>query len=563
MPKMIPTEIDPNTKSNAEKSIFRALKNMPDTEDWTVIHSLGIAKHPTQAEGEADFTVVIPNKGLFVLEIKGGDVSFDDGKWFSESKDGNTYKIKDPIEEAQTAMYSIRDYIVSHGVQGKLLYGYGAIFPDTEMDELEIPDVDKKQIGDIDACFNLKDFLLSLASYWKSKSNEASCPTKEQCKQIVELLRPQFTSKISLKTVIKNYENQIIQLTDRQQDIFDGLSENDRCLVKGEAGTGKTIIAVNFANQKAEEGNKVALFCYNTKLADFLNKSVIKHPNLVCGSFTEYAYSIVNKYYPEKVELLFSTNKDKFYREDLPRLLIEAYIDKELEQFDCIILDEAQDLMTQEYLEAFDTILKKGLSGGKWSFFMDAAKQNLFNKGQNENDIFELLNNKSEHYTKYTLKENCRNSIQIIKKIDQWFGSNTKSYFNQDCEYEVVVKGCKKPKNAAEKLTEILAKLKKEGVEESLITILSPKSLKYSCANEITEYKISEDEEHSKDSIFFSTIGKFKGMENSVIILTDIDGVFKEEDKNLLYVGITRAKEALFIITSEHVGKILLSDREL
>ena len=79
MARMIPAEIDKETKSSAERKLFDLLRDMPDTEDWYAIHSVGIARHPTQTQGEADFIILIPNGGTFVLEIKGGRISYEDG----------------------------------------------------------------------------------------------------------------------------------------------------------------------------------------------------------------------------------------------------------------------------------------------------------------------------------------------------------------------------------------------------------------------------------------------------------------------------------------------------
>lgn len=39
-------------------------------EHWTVLHSLGIAQHERQVEGEADFVIVAPDAGLLVIEVK-------------------------------------------------------------------------------------------------------------------------------------------------------------------------------------------------------------------------------------------------------------------------------------------------------------------------------------------------------------------------------------------------------------------------------------------------------------------------------------------------------------
>lgn len=68
-------------------------------------------------------------------------------------------------------------------------------------------------------------------------------------------------------------------------------------------------------------------------------------------------------------------------------------------------------------------------------------------------------------------------------------------------------------------------------------------------------FKIVDLSEHShfpiSDTITFSTIHGFKGLENSYIILTDIDRISNDEFKSLLYVGMSRAKVGLIILINE------------
>jgi hypothetical protein len=54
---MLPTEYDPKTPPG-EKRLFSLIKEQLAAENWTVLHSLGIAKHVTQMEGEADFLLL-------------------------------------------------------------------------------------------------------------------------------------------------------------------------------------------------------------------------------------------------------------------------------------------------------------------------------------------------------------------------------------------------------------------------------------------------------------------------------------------------------------------------
>jgi len=47
--------------------------------DWTVLHTLGIARRATGPYGEIDFVVIIPGEGVICLEVKGGRLSCEAG----------------------------------------------------------------------------------------------------------------------------------------------------------------------------------------------------------------------------------------------------------------------------------------------------------------------------------------------------------------------------------------------------------------------------------------------------------------------------------------------------
>ena len=68
-----------------------------------------------------------------------------------------------------------------------------------------------------------------------------------------------------------------------------------------------------------------------------------------------------------------------------------------------------------------------------------------------------------------------------------------------------------------------------------------------------------------KNSVFFTTARKFKGLEADVVILVDVDesAFSNEENKRLFYVGASRAKHNLDIIfvgdtlQLEHIAETL------
>jgi superfamily I DNA/RNA helicase len=56
---------------------------------------------------------------------------------------------------------------------------------------------------------------------------------------------------------------------------------------------------------------------------------------------------------------------------------------------------------------------------------------------------------------------------------------------------------------------------------------------------------------YEEGTIRVSTVFKFKGMESHAVILTDIDSLGSVRDRRKAYVGMSRAKYALYLIAKE------------
>ena len=97
MAKLLPPYIDKNCKSTGEKMIFDIFKNNSFTKDWIILHSLNLSQHTVRLYGEIDFLILIPNGGIFVMEVKGGDVKCIDGVWHFTDKFKNTYTSNDVL----------------------------------------------------------------------------------------------------------------------------------------------------------------------------------------------------------------------------------------------------------------------------------------------------------------------------------------------------------------------------------------------------------------------------------------------------------------------------------
>jgi hypothetical protein len=132
MARMIPPSISPSCASPGEREIFRRLKNDPETNGWTVLHSLDIADHVRQISGEADFVVIIPAMGVLCIEVKAcSSLRRENGQWFYGLD--NRPDMRGPFRQASEAMHSIRKRIIEIRPDfSHIVFWSAAIFPYVE-----------------------------------------------------------------------------------------------------------------------------------------------------------------------------------------------------------------------------------------------------------------------------------------------------------------------------------------------------------------------------------------------------------------------------------------------
>ncbi len=134
MAKMIPPYCD-DAAPGSEKDVFRHLKEDPDTTEWTVLHSLGLARRRSGPYGEIDFVAIIPREGIVCLEVKGGGVSCRNGVWRTVDGRGHVHELlKSPFRQVREAMFALRDSIRKHferhSPESQCPIGCAVVFPD-------------------------------------------------------------------------------------------------------------------------------------------------------------------------------------------------------------------------------------------------------------------------------------------------------------------------------------------------------------------------------------------------------------------------------------------------
>ena len=87
--------------------------------------------------------MLIPARGIFVIEVKGGDIHFEDGRFISIDKNKNQHEIN-PFDQVQRAQYGILNYLRNHNINNVFITS-GVAFTSVKFDA-ETIEYDKNQI---------------------------------------------------------------------------------------------------------------------------------------------------------------------------------------------------------------------------------------------------------------------------------------------------------------------------------------------------------------------------------------------------------------------------------
>ena len=97
--------------SLGEKAVFQALSCLND--EYVVFYSYRWLGSPQQrrSEGEADFLILHPRKGILSVEVKAGGVAYRDGQWIQINRNTGEEKVIDPLGQAAESQYRVRSLL--------------------------------------------------------------------------------------------------------------------------------------------------------------------------------------------------------------------------------------------------------------------------------------------------------------------------------------------------------------------------------------------------------------------------------------------------------------------
>lgn len=568
MTRMLPSRL-PAKATRGEADLFRLIRDAAGSDDYVCLHSLGIARHERKDYAEADFVIVGP-AGVFSLEAKGGEVHRTNGIWRIGWPGSSYESVEGPFAQSEKTRYPLRRHIELHTRlrPGDFLIGWGVAFPHITFNE-KAPDWDAEVIYDErDTAGTFLRYIERLEQYFRQRLTQTgkSQPPKlspARVAQIVDALRGDFDVVPTVRGLLADSRRELAALSTSQFRVLDyALNErNPQILCDGGAGSGKTLVAMEAARRLAADGKKVLLLCFNEQIGRFLALDAVEsHDNIKVSTVYSFMGEVIRRGGFSQQLRSSRAVGDELFGVIYPALFESAAAalveENQLPQFDVVVLDEAQDVLTTPIMNCLDLVLAGGFRSGRWLICIDTKLQSKMYQRMSD-DVLKHL--RSLKPAEFHLTENFRNPKKLVGEMCAVTGAERpecRRELDSNVDYRVFAD----EREAGRKLRALLVELMREGVPPGAITILSGVARTDSCVvkhppdvgKPITFIEDS-DQRCPPDMITATSIAAFKGLENDVIILTDLPPLspLTEWGRSALYVGMTRARAKLYALVDQ------------
>ncbi len=283
-PRSLPRWVLQDPRRSAECKVYDKLEKLLD-DTWSVYYSRpwwGISPKGGEIDGEADFIVAHPDKGLLFLEVKGGLVSHDPKtlKWTSKDRIGVVHVIKDPVLQAMKSKHELFKKFRTQATWPKyrVRLRHGVILPDSDP-------LGSENIGGHEQdlfCFSTDfrdrcgDWIAArLATHSQDGQDSEAGPGDDGIFALDQIIASPAKLVVPLHRELEaDVAQQDALLTGAQLQAIAFIDSLPRVVVEGGAGTGKTVIACELAARYAASGKSTLLACLSEALAAALRRRI-------------------------------------------------------------------------------------------------------------------------------------------------------------------------------------------------------------------------------------------------------------------------------------------------
>ena len=551
--------------NRGEERVRQELEKAFPKSSYVALHSVGLSRHAKKPYGEADF-VVITDFGIFCLEVKGGNVvRRTDGTWEIGYKETGNYYVSSegPFKQAAGANAAILNELKANNPvrSRKFRIYWGVVFPDMTFSETDT-EWEPDQICDFLKVGDIERYLLTLGELVKKIFSERGIKTtgeaitRDDIEWAASVLRKDIAVSGTKKTLLISSKNELVREDDNQKIILDEFFYGDRkrMVLSGGPGTGKTLLCQSAARHSSESEKKTLFLCFNRPLANQLALSLSDCKNVIVRTVHSFMMETCRS-----MEVGVQADQiydHSYFNETLPDLFEEAVfraLDDEKSFFDTLIIDEGQDFLGEHLLALIFSLLRDGFQKGNWLISLDKNVQaEIYSKFDPEALQKVIRNGDCDQRE---LFRNYRNPRSVGEKANSLYPDLLlpvpSRKFTTYVKIWTYSDDVGMPKVLSRKVMDLLD----EGVEPNQISILTFEPRAKSSLNKMNKIGLANlmhlgySNFSSPDTISWSNVQAFKGLENEFIFLVELsDSAINDTDRAKLFLALTRTLTEAHII---------------
>jgi hypothetical protein len=462
-----------------------------------------------------------------VIEVKGHRVEVRDGIWCHQGRPMDP----PPLDQARRNAYALRDRLIQErsDLEG-LRTSYGVALPNTVAFDGQLPiDTIREQVLTAPELDDPAAAIETLAlARWTSRPL-----TADDVEAIVAILRPDVDFSWDPTARHRASRDRLDELCTTQIQALERLDVNRRVVALGRAGTGKTRLAMSWANRAFARGERVLLTCYNEPLAARMVEQLVDDDALRVGPFLPLALGLEGM---PPLEVPADADHEWWTITAVGHL--HAHWHEIEARFDTIVVDEAQDF-SPAWLAQLGALLDP--DGPRRMLIAADPAQELYTRGFQVPAV-------DDGWTRCELVANCRNARSIGSLLRRSLdGAPAPAVAPEGSPVRFVPLAFRfdLPTLVRAELDRLM---QVEELPASDVVVLT-----FSSQNRdqlVTELDLRRWEGRGT-GILCENVHRVKGLEaDTVILATDAD----EVPDDLLYVGISRAVSELVIVAPPPVG---------
>ncbi|WP_395154673.1 NERD domain-containing protein [Ilumatobacter sp.] len=538
MAVLIPTVFGRRLTSDAERKLAGQFeRELPN--DVVLMHSVGLVRHHKKRWAEVDF-VLVSDAGVFCIEVKGGRVARKDGVWSFTDRQGHVdTKHEGPFEQAGSAAGALQAWLDAENVRrddgSRFQVGHAVMIPDCELNAGG-PDIEPDVLYDRrNPTESMSMFVERIGIHWQNKQQYSPLLPGE-VQRLRNAIRPDFEATMTRTLQITHVEDRLIRATEEQALVLNALVDNERLVVNGAAGTGKSMLAIGEANRLAASGRSVLLVCHARELADALRHSVAE--GVKVATIGGLMNDIVNR--ADLRDRLPDATEDALFDIFLPELAVEALRTISAETaYDALVIDEGQDLLRGDAVQVLDAALRGGFQNGCWRLFLD-PNQNIF--GRISKQSLNLVATGSP--ARYRLNENCRNTQQVVQFATMISGASV--HADSRISGPEAQLCSRWDEHWKQRTIDQVHTLMDEGLPcgDIVVLVADEAQRRLMIAAEpglLVDVSIP-------NHVQVTTVAAFKGLESIGVVLAGLQSLDEPALRQAAYVGATRAKVELRVV---------------